>query len=75
MGEVTLGTYEYFDSNGDNTVDAWKKVADEKGEDIFPSVTGKLDVRPGEGFEVTLETKGILILTSLEGGKPVEVAK
>jgi hypothetical protein len=74
-GKVTLGTYEYFDRNGDNKVDAWKKVVDEKGEDIFPSVTGKLDVRPGEGFEVTLETKGALILTSLEGGKPVEVAK
>jgi len=69
---VNLAKYEYFDANKDNKVDAWPKVVDDKGNDIFPSVTEVLkNVDLTAGLMVTLPSKGVVILTTLEGGRSI----
>ncbi|MBN1512344.1 MAG: hypothetical protein JXB13_10040 [Phycisphaerae bacterium] len=71
-GRATLGVYEYFDSNADNVVDSWPRVVDDQGRDVFPRSSRTLtDVALGRGLVLSLPTKGVLILTTLEHGDPV----
>jgi len=71
-GRATLGVYEYFDADGDDVVDSWPRVVDEEGRDIFPQSSRTLqDVDLKGGVAVSLPSKGVLILTTLEHGDPV----
>lgn len=69
---VTLAKFEYFDADNDNKVDAWPQVVDNAGNDIFPSPTKTIrDIDLTKGITVSLPTKGVVILTTLENGFPI----
>ncbi len=76
LSEATFAVYEYFDSNGDNLVDAWPRVVDSNENDIFPQLTAVVkDVDLRDGFTVSLPSKGLAVLTTLDHGAPVSVGR
>jgi len=74
-GRTTLSRYDYFDSDGDNKVDAWPDVVDAQGRDIFPEPTATLEgVELSSGVTVQLPCKGVVFLTTEDGGESVWLA-
>ena len=72
--ETTFSRYDYFDTDGDNKVDAWSQVVDSKGNDIYPTPAAILNnVNPAFGIDVTLPTRGVVILTTTEKGKSISL--
>jgi len=72
--ETIFSRYDYFDTDGDNKVDAWPQVVDNKGNDIYPTPAAILkDVDPARGIDVTLPTMGVTILTTAEKGHPIHL--
>ena len=64
---TTLSLFEYFDTEGNNRVDAWPEVIDDQGNDIYPTPTRTLDnVDLGEGLELALPSKSVLVITTLK---------
>ena len=71
--KLTFAEYDYCDSDNDNIVDAWTEVVDVKGNDIFPApsnILRKVKVSKN-GLVLELPGKSVVILTTLEYGKPV----
>jgi len=69
-----LVRYDYFDVDGDNRVDSWPKSVDQEGKDIFPAPTTRLEgVDLSQGVTIRLDTKGVVILSTFDGGTPVSL--
>jgi hypothetical protein len=72
--KVTLARFDYFDTNNDNKVDSWQKVIDSRGNDIFPKPTAILnDVDLTSGLTLEFPSKGVIILTTMEAGEPINL--
>jgi hypothetical protein len=72
--KITLARFDYFDTDADNKVDDWEKVIDNKGKDIFPGPTRVLkDVDLNSGITVELPSKGVVVLTTMEGGSSIRL--
>ncbi|MCP4709922.1 MAG: glycoside hydrolase family 5 protein, partial [Planctomycetes bacterium] len=72
--KLNLVTYEYFDRDKNNKVDAWPEVVDGDANDIFPTAANTFEnVDLSSGLIVELPSKGVIILTTMEGGSPISL--
>ncbi len=73
---ISLGRYEYTDADGNNKPDAWSRVIDDNGNDIFPKPSRVMrNIRPSRGINLYIPAKSVIILSTLEGGYPVSLKK